>query len=161
VVGFLMAGELLGADGLGSGLHGCDAIALEDSVVCVVPYERVEQKALSAKDMQRKFHGLLGRELDRKQQLATVLSSGYSADMRVAAFIDDLARRLEALGFSGSSVNLRMTRQEIGSYLGLTLETVSRCLSKLSAAGVLRVSHRDLKIIDRAALRRSATEPVR
>ena len=152
VTGFQMAGELLGLDGIGDAAHGCDAVALEDSQVCVIPFARLEGLAHEFTSLQHQFHRVMSREIVRDHGVMLLLSS-MSAEERVAAFLLNLARRLAARGFSPSVFVLRMTRAEIGAYLGLKLETVSRCFSRLHGQGVLDVRQREVRIVDAGALR--------
>lgn len=153
VTGFQMAGDLLGFDGIGDNRHSCDAIALEDSQVCVVPYARLEELSREFGELQRQFHRVMSREIVREHGVMMLLGS-MRAEERVAAFLANLAQRLEARGFSPSSLVLRMTREEIGVYLGLKLETVSRCFSKFHEDGILEVQQRNVRILDPEALRR-------
>jgi len=155
VTGFQMSGELLGLDGIDGGLHACDALALEDSQVCVVPYSRLERLAQRLPPLQRHFHRLLSREIVRHHAVMLLLAT-TQADRRLAAFLLNLAGRLGSRGFSASSLVLRMTREEIGTYLGLKLETVSRCFSRLHESGVLEVRQRQVRILDLAGLRELA-----
>jgi CRP/FNR family transcriptional regulator, anaerobic regulatory protein len=151
VSGFLMAGDLMGFDGIGHERHSCDAVALEDSQVCIISYSKLEEMSREFSELQRQVHRIMSREIVREHGVM-VLLSGMRAEERVAAFLANLAQRLEARGFSSSSFVLRMTRQEIGTYLGLKLETVSRCFSKLCDDGILEVQHRQVRIVDHAAL---------
>ena len=153
VTGFQMAGELLGLDGISTDRHSCDAVALEDSQVCVIPYGQLEQLSREFTDLQRQFHKIMSREIVRDHGVMLLLGN-MRAEARVAAFLLNLAQRLKARGFSASSLLLRMTREEIGTYLGLKLETVSRCFSKLQEDGVLQVRQREVEILDPAALER-------
>jgi CRP/FNR family transcriptional regulator, anaerobic regulatory protein len=138
VTGFQMAGELLGLDGIGSERHTCDAVALEDSQVCVIPYGQLEY---------------MSREIVRDHGVMLLLGS-MRAEERLAAFLLNLTQRLQARGFSPSSLVLRMTREEIGTYLGLKLETVSRCFSKFQDDGVLQVRQRHVHVLDPDALQK-------
>jgi CRP/FNR family transcriptional regulator len=151
VTGFQMAGELLGLDGISSDSHTCDAVALEDSQVCVIPYAQLEQLSREFTDLQRQFHKIMSREIVRDQGVMLLLGS-MRAEERLAAFLLNLAQRLKARGFSPSALVLRMTREEIGTYLGLKLETVSRCFSKFQDDGILQVRQRQIRIVDQAAL---------
>jgi len=153
VTGFQMAGELLGFDGIGDTVHSCDAVALEDSQVCVIPYARLEELSREFALLQRQFHRVMSREIVREHGVMMLLSS-MRAEERLAAFLSNLAQRLEARGFSASSLVLRMSREEIGTYLGLSLETVSRCFSRLHEQGVLDVQQRNIRILDPAALQK-------
>ena len=153
VTGFQMTGELLGLDGIGDAVHNCDAVALEDSQVCVIPFNRLEEVAHGFASLQRQFHRVMSREIVRDHDVMLLLAS-MSAEERVAAFVLNLSRRLEARGFSPSSFLLRMTRADIGAYLGLKLETVSRSFSRLHDDGVLHVRQREVRIVDPTALRK-------
>jgi CRP/FNR family transcriptional regulator, anaerobic regulatory protein len=153
ITGFQMAGELLGLDGIGSGQHRCDAMALEDSQVCVVPYGQLQALSHELPDLQQQLLERMSREIAHDQTMQLLLGSLH-ADERVAAFLLNLMQRLAERGWSTTSLMLRMTRQEIGACLGLTLETVSRCFSKLQDEGVLRVRQRQIEVLDVAALRR-------
>lgn len=152
VTGFHMAGDLIGLDGLGADRHTVDAIALEDSHVCVVPYAQWLRLLRQVPSLQRHFHRLLGLEIARAVGLRA--ADHVRAEARVAAFLLDLAARLHARGYSGTELVLRMSRAEIGSFLGVTLETVSRALSAFQARRWLEVRQRQVRIVDAAALTR-------
>ncbi len=158
VTGFQMAGEVLGLAGISTEVHPCDAVALEDSQVCVIRYGQLESLSREFTDLQRQFHKVMSREIVADHDLMRLLGN-RRAEERVAAFVLDLTRRLRSRGFSSASLVLRMTREEIGTYLGLTLETVSRCFSRLHDDGVLRVQRRRVDILDPAALVRLVDGP--
>jgi len=153
VTGFMMAGDLMGLDGIGHDRHRCDAVALEDSQVCVIPYARLDELSRDVPELQRQLNRIMSREIVREHGVMMMLT-GMRADERLAAFLSNLARRLELRGFSPSALILRMTRQEIGTYLGLKLETVSRCFTRLRDDGILDVRQRNVRILDAAALQR-------
>ena len=153
VTGFQMAGELLGLDGIGSDRHTVDAVALEDSQVCVIPYAQLEELSREFSDLQRQLHKIMSREIVRDHGVMLLLGS-MRAEERLAAFLLNLTQRLQARGFSASSLILRMTREEIGSYLGLKLETVSRTFSKFQEEGLLEVKQRQIRIVDQAGLQK-------
>jgi CRP/FNR family transcriptional regulator, anaerobic regulatory protein len=153
VTGFQMAGEVIGLDGIGAEQHQCDAVALEDSQVCVIPYGRLEELSREFTDLQRQFHKIMSREIVRDHSVMLLLGS-MRAEERLAAFLLNLAQRLKARGFSSEALLLRMTRDEIGSYLGLKLETVSRTFTRFQDEGLLDVKLRAIRIVDEAALRR-------
>jgi CRP/FNR family transcriptional regulator, anaerobic regulatory protein len=153
VTGFQMGGELIGLDAIGSGRFQADAVALENSQVCVIPFEVLQWLAHDVQPLQAQLNRVMSSEIARKQALMLLLG-GMPAELRVAAFLLDLAQRLRARGFSSSSLVLRMTRREIGSLLGLTLETVSRALSRLQLAGLLAVRTRHVQIADAHGLQR-------
>jgi CRP/FNR family transcriptional regulator len=151
VTGFQMAGELLGLDGIGTDKHTCDAVALEDSQVCVIPFHQLEDLSREYSDLQRQFHKIMSREIVRDHGVMLLLGS-MRAEERLAAFLLNLTQRLRTRGFSASSLVLRMTREEIGSYLGLKLETVSRTFSKFQDDGILEVKQRQIRVLDQDAL---------
>lgn len=153
VTGFQMAGELLGLDGISTDRHACDAVALEDSQVCLIPYDRLEDLSREFTDLQHQFHKIMSREIVRDQGVMLLLGS-MRAEERLAVFLLNLTQRLHARGFSASALVLRMTREEIGSYLGLKLETVSRTFSKFQEEGLLEVKQRDIRILDNEGLRK-------
>lgn len=151
VTGFQMAGEIIGLDGIVHGRHSCDAIALEDAEVCVMPFAEVERTAREVPALQQHVHKVMSREIVREHGVMLLLGS-MRAEERVAAFLLNLVRRLHARGFSQSELVLRMTREEIGSYLGLKLETVSRTFSRFAEEGIVQVRQRHLRILDTQAL---------
>ena len=128
VTGFQMAGEIIGLDGIVNDQHSCDAIALEDAEVCVMPYSKLEELSREVNALQHHVHKVMSREIVREHGVMLLLGS-MRAEERLAAFLLNLVQRLHARGFSQSELVLRMTREEIGSYLGLKLETVSRTFS--------------------------------
>ncbi|WP_043118443.1 fumarate/nitrate reduction transcriptional regulator Fnr [Pseudacidovorax intermedius] len=159
VTGFQMAGEIIGLDGIVNDRHTCDAVALEDSEVCVMPFDRIEELSREVSALQRHVHQIMSREIVREHGVMLLLGS-MRAEERLAAFLLNLVQRLHARGFSASELVLRMTREEIGSYLGLKLETVSRTLSKFVDDGVVEVNQRHVRILDAEALRRMVNPTV-
>ncbi len=157
VTGFQMAGEIMGLDGIVSDHHTCDAVALEDAEVCLMPFERIEELSREIKSLQHHVHKIMSREIVREHGVMLLLGS-MRAEERLAAFLLNLVQRLHARGFSQSELVLRMTREEIGSYLGLKLETVSRTFSKFVDDGIIEVKQRYVRIIDTVALRRIVTQ---
>ena len=153
VTGFQMGGELIGIDGIGTRVHEVDAVALEDSQVCVIPYEALEVLSREVHSLQQQFHRVMSREIVRNHGVMLLLGSMH-AEERLAAFLLNLMRRLEARGFSSAEIVLRMSREEIGSFLGLQLETVSRTFSKFQANGLLFVRHRQIRITDPLGLQK-------
>jgi CRP/FNR family transcriptional regulator len=153
VTGFQMAGELIGLDGISGDKHSCDAVALEDSQVCMIPYNQLESLSREFTHLQHQFHKIMSREIVRDHGVMLLLGS-MRAEERLAAFLLNLTQRLQARGFSNSALVLRMTREEIGSYLGLKLETVSRTFSKFQDEGILEVKQRDIRILDQGALQK-------
>jgi CRP/FNR family transcriptional regulator len=152
VTGFQMAGEIIGLDGIVSDLHTCDAVALEDAEVCVMPFDRIEELSRDINALQRHVHKIMSREIVREHGVMLLLGS-MRAEERLAAFLLNLVQRLHARGFSQSELILRMTREEIGSYLGLKLETVSRTFSKFADDGIVEVKQRHVRILNTDALK--------
>ena len=151
VTGFQMAGEIMGLDGVARDRHSCDAIALEDAEVCVMPYERLEELSREVNALQHHVHKIMSREIVREHGVMLLLGS-MRAEERLAAFLLNLVQRLHARGFSQTELVLRMTREEIGSYLGLKLETVSRTFSKFADEGIIEVKQRHVRILDTGKL---------
>ena len=152
VTGFHMAGELMGMDGIGTESHTCDSVALEDSDVCVIPFERLEDLGREMEALQHHFHKVMSREIVREHGVMMLLGS-MRAEERLAAFLLNLSQRLSSRGYSPTEFNLRMTREEIGSYLGLKLETVSRVFSKFQEESFISVQQKNVRILDPGGLR--------
>lgn len=153
VTGFQMAGEIVGLDGITSDRHNCNAIALEDAEVCVMPFANVEELSREFPVLQRHVHKIMSREIVRDQGVMLLLGN-MRAEERLAAFLLNLVQRLHARGFSQSELILRMTREEIGSYLGMKLETVSRTFSRFSDENIIEVKQRWVKILQPDALKK-------
>ncbi|MFA7351486.1 MAG: fumarate/nitrate reduction transcriptional regulator Fnr [Methylotenera sp.] len=153
VTGFQMAGEIIGMDGIVSDHHNCNAVALEDAEVCEMPFASVEDLSRELPGLQRHVHKIMSREIVRENSVMMLLGN-MRAEERLAAFLLNLVQRLHARGLSQSELVLRMTREEIGSYLGLKLETVSRAFSKFSEEGIIEVKQRHVKIIAPEALKK-------
>ena len=152
VAGFHMAGELLGMDAIGTSKHMCDAIALEDSDICEIPFGDLEQLSRDIPTLQRHFHRIMSREIARDYGVMLLLGS-MRAEERLAAFLLNLSQRFAARGYSALRFNLRMTRGEIGSYLGLKLETISRAFSHFQDSGLVAVQNKSIEIKDLERLR--------
>ncbi|MGY6123530.1 fumarate/nitrate reduction transcriptional regulator Fnr (plasmid) [Paraburkholderia strydomiana] len=151
VTGFHLAGDSLGLDGVCSGYHSCDAVALEDSKVCIIPFHLLEAMCREVKVVQQHVHRMMGGEIVRESSQMMLLGT-MSAEQRVATFLLSLSDRLRKRGYSPAEFHLRMTREEIGSYLGIKLETVSRMLSKFQRDRLLDARGKDIRILDHEAL---------
>lgn len=152
ITGFQVPGELLGFDGVATEQHGVDAIALEDSEVCILPYSELERIARNFQPLQHQLHRVMSREIVREHNVMLLLGT-MKAEERVAAFLLNLSERYRHLGYAASEFVLRMTRQEIGSYLGLKLETVSRSFSRFQELGLIEAQGKNIKLLDLDALR--------
>lgn len=157
VTGFHMAGEMMGLDGLASGAHASGATALEDAEVCAIPYAQLADLATGSAALQQAVSRLMSREIVREHSLMMLLGS-MNAEERLAAFLLNLSQRFKARGYSASEFHLRMSRADIGSYLGMKLETVSRTFSGFQQQGLLKVDKKHVRILDHAGLTR-AFEP--
>lgn len=153
VTGFQMAGEIIGMDGIVSDHHSCNAVALEDADVCEMPFANVEDLSREFPVLQRHVHKIMSREIVRENSMMMLIGNMRSEE-RLAAFLLNLLQRLHARGFSQSEITLRMSREEIGSYLGMKLETVSRAFSKFSDEGLIEVKQRYVRILEPDALRK-------
>ena len=155
VAGYHMPGDIIGLDGIGTDHHGTDAIALENTEVCVVPFDNVEHLARSVPALQRNLHKVMSKEIVRDHNVMLLLGSMH-AEERLAVFLLNLAERYRCRGYSATEYVLRLTREEIGSYLGLKLETVSRLFSRFQQAGLIQVQGRTVKLLDSVALKQLA-----
>ena len=153
VTGFQMPGELLGLDGIATECHTVDAVALEDSEACTIPYGELERLSQEFVPLQHQFHKVMSREIVRENGVMMLLGS-MRAEERLATFLLNLARRFRSRGYSQAEFVLRMTREEIGSYLGLKFETVSRCFSRFDEDGLLSVNNKAVRILDLEGLRK-------
>ncbi|WP_049248697.1 fumarate/nitrate reduction transcriptional regulator Fnr [Neisseria elongata] len=146
VTGFFMSGELIGMDGICTHSHNCDAVALEDSEVCELPFGHMEALSKEIPSIQTHFFRLMSREIVRDQGVMLLLGN-MRAEERIAAFLLNLSQRLHHRGFAANDFILRMSREEIGSYLGLKLETVSRTLSRFHQEGLIVVEHKHIRLL--------------
>jgi CRP/FNR family transcriptional regulator len=147
VTGFHLRGDLLGLDALDSAVYTCEACALDLGEV----WELMLPERARIPEFQHWITSAQAREIRRNWQWMLMLSS-YDAEQRVVAFLLDMTTRLAALGFSARYLLLRMTRSDLGNYLALQLETVTRVLSHLDALGLIAVSRSEIRIDDYAAL---------
>lgn len=159
VSSFHMAGELMGLDAVANGRHASAATALEDAEVCAIPYAHLSELASGSSDLQMLMARLMSREIVREHSLMMLLGS-MNAEERLAAFLLNLSQRLKARGYSPTEFHLRMSRAEIGSYLGMKLETVSRTFSAFQQQRLLEVDKRHIRIVDLEALRLAFQPPV-
>jgi CRP/FNR family transcriptional regulator len=128
---------------------------LEDSEVCEIPFERLEQLFVDMPALLRHFHRLMSQEITREQGLMVLLGNMHAAQ-RVANFFINLSSRYEARGYSPTTFQLRMKREEIADYLGLTIESISRLISKLQKAEYLEIDNRKVTLLDLPALKELA-----
>ncbi|PTB19265.1 Crp/Fnr family transcriptional regulator [Trinickia symbiotica] len=153
VTGFHFAGEVLGLDGLHSRRHIGDTVAIEDSSVCIIPYALLEALCAESKPLQQQVLRMMSGEIVRESALMMLLGT-MRAEERLASFLLNLSSRMEARGYSPAEFHLRMTREEMGNYLGMKLETVSRMFSKFQRDGLLETRGKRIRIVDLDALAR-------
>ena len=158
VTGFQMAGEILGMDGISTEHHTCNAVALEDSEVCLIPFTDLEALSSEIHSLQHHLHKVMSREIVRDHGVMMLLGT-MRAEERLAAFLLNLSQRFSARGYSQAEFHLRMTREEIGSYLGLKLETVSRAFSRFQDDGLISVQQKHVRIVDLPRLKALLAPP--
>jgi CRP/FNR family transcriptional regulator len=151
ITGFHMAGDVIGMDAIGTGSHDCSAMALEDSEVCEIPYARLQGLLVQMPHLMAHFHRMMGREIVREQSVMLFLSN-MRADQRIANFMIGLSQRYLQRGLSPRRFQLRMSREDMGAYLGLTVECISRQLARFRANGWIVLDRRELEITDMPAL---------
>lgn len=152
ITGCFMGGDIIGLDGIGEGRHSSGAVALEDSEVCVLPFEQLFTLADSVPGLARNLNRCISRDLCRSQDMMFLLGS-MRAEQRLAALLLNLTHRYHERGYSSSELVLRMTREEIASLLGLKLETISRLFSRFQAEGLIQIQGRSVKLLDQVALK--------
>ena len=152
ITGFHMAGEIIGMDAISSDQNTCNAVALEDGDLCEIPFTLLEGLCREIPALQHQFHKLMSREIIRDHGIMMLLG-GMRAEERLAAFLLNLSQRYAARGYSASEFHLRMTRAEIGQYLGMKLETVSRTLTKFQEQGLISVNNKHVELQDLVRLR--------
>ncbi len=155
VAGYHMIGDIVGMDGIGTERHGGQAVALEDTEVCVLPFDRLEELARHVVPLQHNLHKVLSSEIARDQNVMLLLGS-MRAEERLAVFLLNLSQRYGERGYSATEFVLRLTRADIGSYLGLKPETVSRLFSHFQQDGLLQVQGRAVNLLNLPALKQLA-----
>ena len=153
VAGFHLPGEILGLDGVATNHHQAAVTALEDSEVCVLPFAGIQGLARSVPALQQNLHQIMSKEIVRDQGMMLLLGT-TTAEERLATFLLNLAERHRGRGYSPIEFVLRMTREELGSYLGLKLETVSRLFTRFQEGGLVQVQGRTVKLLDPITLKR-------
>lgn len=156
VTGFYLPGEIVGMDGIGNDRHMSSAVALETTAVCTIPFAHFEALAIRMPALQHHFFRLMSREIQADQQLALLLSK-RSAEERIASLMLSLSARHRRRKLSENDFRLPMSRTDIGNYLGLALETVSRCFTRFQQLGVLAVDGKEIRILNRDQLCELAT----
>jgi CRP/FNR family transcriptional regulator len=152
VIGYHLMGDMVGFDGIESGQHKCQAVSIEDTEICAVPFARLEELASRLPPLQHNLHRFLSRELVRDENLLLAVGS-MDAQERIAAFLLSLSQRYQLRGYSSKQFVLRLTRKDIGSYLGMKLETVSRLLSHLQSKKLIKINKNVIQLLDLQGLK--------
>ncbi|GGY68201.1 transcriptional regulator FNR [Cellvibrio zantedeschiae] len=151
VTGFYLPGEVVGLDGLASDIYTNSVIALETSSVCEIPFNRLEELSLQIPTLQRHFFQLMSREITQEQQIITLLGKS-SAEARIASLLLSISARNGRRNLSTNNFILPMSRTDIGNFLGLTIETVSRIFTRLQKNKVIAVDKKEIVITDMDSL---------
>lgn len=151
VTGFYLPGEILGVDGIGTDAHSNSAKSLETSAVCEIPFEKLEELSVAIPSLQHHFFKLMSQEIQSDQQLIMLLSK-KSAEERIASLLLSISTRHQKRGLSPAAFRLPMSRNDIGNFLGLAVETVSRVFTRLQKQGVIAVDGKEVEILDRSHL---------
>ena len=152
VTGFFLPGEIIGMDGIASKHYANSTQALEHASICEIPFSQLEKLSHQLPNLQHHFFAIMGNEIAKDQQIHTLLSS-YTAEERTASFLLGLSSRYARVSLSPTRFLLPMTRSDIGEYLGLTVETVSRIFTALQRKGLIDVNNREIELNDIEALR--------
>lgn len=158
ITGFYLAGEMMGLDAVHEGSHPCSAIALETTSVCKIPFNNLEKLSSQLPSLQHQLLRIMSKEITEDQALLILLGQ-KSAEERVAAYLVNMSDRMEKRGFSALEFNLSMSRKDIGNYLGLTIETISRTFSHLQQEGLINSQRKHVEINDPDKLRMLAGLP--
>jgi CRP/FNR family transcriptional regulator len=151
ISGFHLPGELLGIDAISTEKHPSDVIALESTDICELPFDRLEMLARELPGLQHQLFRIMSREiLEEESQL--LMLGRMKAEERLATFLLNFSRRYQQLGSSPTDLRLPMSRQDLGDYLGLALETVSRLLSRFQEEGLITVQGRSVQLLDMSGL---------
>ena len=150
--GFFFPGEIIGLDGIANGVHANSVQALEHASICEIPFSQLKELSLKMPNLQSHFFSLMGKEITEGQEIQSLLSH-HTAEERAVHFLLSLSARLKRASLSPSRILLPMTRTDIGEYLGLTLETVSRILTQLQNKGLISVNNREVTLLEMESLR--------
>jgi CRP/FNR family transcriptional regulator, anaerobic regulatory protein len=145
ITGFYLPGEIVGMDGIADNRYTNSVIALETSSVCEIPFHRMEELSLKVPNLQRHFFQLMSREITQDQQIITLLSKS-SAERRIASLLLSISIRNSRRHLSANAFRLPMSRTDIGNYLGLTIETVSRIMTRLQQQDIIKVDKKEILI---------------
>lgn len=151
IVGFYFPGEIIGFDAVHQQQHTCSAVAMETTTFCSLPYNKVHEICVQVPELQNQIFSLMSRELSNENKLLLMINK-RTAEERIATFLVSLSSRFHKLGYSAKEYNLPMSRQEIGNYLGLTIETVSRLFTKFQRNGLVKINRKSIRLENMSAL---------
>ena len=151
VLGFHLPGELIGLDAIEDGNHQCSAKVLETTAICEIPFHHLEELSSTIPSLQHQMYRLLSREIGHDEDMLTLLGK-RNAEERLAAFLLGLSDRFKRRGFSSSDFYLSMSRHEIGNYLGLAVETISRLFTRFQDDGLLKVERKHIQLLQNERL---------
>ena len=151
VLGFHLPGEIIGLDAIDKDAHVCSAKVLETSAVCELPFGRLEELSVTIPSLQHQMYRLLSKEIAHETEMLLLLGK-KSAEERLATFLLSLSQRFRKRGLSPTDFYLSMSRHEIGNYLGLAVETVSRLFTRFHDEGLLKVDRKHIQLTDLDAL---------
>ncbi len=157
VMGFYFPGEVIGFDAIENNTHKCNAVALETSTYCAINFSNLEQICSDIPGLQHQILRLMSKELTSDNELLLTLCN-KNAEEKIATFLFSLSHRFELRGYASNEFKLSMSRQDIGNYLGLTIETVSRIFSKLQRDHIIETDHKIVAIKDRETLHQICTK---
>lgn len=151
VLGFHLPGEIIGLDAIDKDTHSCSAKVLETSAICEIPFAQLEELTSSIPSLQHQMYRMLSKEIGQDTDMVLLLGK-KNAEERLAAFLLGLSQRLQKRGLSPTDFYLSMSRHEIGNYLGLAVETVSRLFTRFQDEGLMRVDRKHIELLDLSAL---------
>ncbi|MGJ8681041.1 fumarate/nitrate reduction transcriptional regulator Fnr [Paraglaciecola sp.] len=147
ITGFYLPGEVLGMDGLGNGLHTNSVQALDTSSVCKIPFDQLEELSVKLPSLQRHFMQLMSREITQEQQMIGLLNQ-KNAESRIASLLLSISSRNKRRDLSANSFLLPMSRKDLGNFLGITTETVSRIFARLQSRGLIATAQKEVTLLD-------------
>ncbi len=153
VTGFYLDGEIVGLDAVDEDMHPCDAVALTQTEVCQLPFNALTEASSKAPNLLKALTRVMAREIRREEHVLMLLGS-TTAEQRIARFFVNLYERLEKRGAEHNIITLVMSRQDIGNYLGLAIETVSRQFRKLQDQNIVSIDKRNVQVLDMDVLKR-------
>jgi len=151
VLGFHLPGEVIGLDAIDTEVHACSARVLETSAICELPFPRLEELTATIPSLQHQMYRLLSKEISHDTEML-LLHGKKNAEERLATFLVNMSRRLHQRGLSATDFHLSMSRHEIGNYLGLAVETVSRIFTRFQEEGLLKVDRKHVQFLNLAGI---------